>query len=110
MDSSGSALDAVKSYSVISQDRFFVSLTEIFAAENVLELDATRLGVETLVRKIGGKDEGLVSRFFDRIAETVIIAVEADKNFAAFGVTAKIFAGHHIGLRARQEFAIDIDL
>lgn len=60
--------------------------------------------------KIRGKQKRLVARFFHREAKAPVVAIEADKNPAGFNVSSKIIAGGDIGLRTRQELAIDIHL
>src|SRR5258705_12751535 len=106
----GLSVDAVKLLGVFAQDRFFIGKSEILAALDVLDLGAAGLGIETLVREVGGEDKGFVAGFSHRVAEAMIVAVEADEDSAGLHMAAKIFAGHYVGLRARQKFTIDIDL
>ena len=53
------------------------------------------------MREVGGENEGVVACLLHRVAQSVIVAVEAYEDLARLYVTAKIFARHHIGLRAR---------
>src|SRR5690349_9875678 len=90
------ALDAVKFSCVVPEDRFLVALAEIFAAENVPDLDHAGLSVEALVREVGGEDERLVTGFAHGVAQAVVVAVETDEDSSGFDVAAKVFARHDI--------------
>ena len=103
-------IDPVKLLRVGREDRFFIILVNVFAREQLVDLVAAMLGVEAFVRKIGGEKKRFIARFPNGEPQTAVIAVEADENSAGLHMPTKIFARHDIGLRARQEVAMDVDL
>src|SRR5262249_3403261 len=60
--------------------------------------------------KVGGENKRLVTGFLDRVAEAVIVAIEADKDPTGFHMAAEILACHDIRFGARQKLTMDIHL
>ena len=67
------AIDAVKALRVLSENRFFILLAQILAAEQMFDLDPARLSIETLMREIRREDKGVIAGLLEMRTSMIVL-------------------------------------